>query len=75
MSYEPPLKTKFLIKEGKPPVRPTYENRQAEMKVRYKDALLRLQNHMRWQAGLRECVKWIQAVEFKKKKFFDYVMR
>merc|ERR1719224_426191 len=30
---------------------------------------------MRWQGGLRECVKWMQNVEVENRKHFDFVMR
>lgn len=35
----------------------------------------RFQHHMRWQGGLRECVKWMQATEVENRKHFDFVMR
>lgn len=38
-------------------------------------AIDRFQNHMRWQAGLRECVRWIQDIEITKRKHYDFVMR
>jgi len=33
------------------------------------------QNQMSWQVGLRECVRWVQAEEFSKRDFFDFVVR
>lgn len=35
----------------------------------------RFQNNMRWLAGLRECVKWMNAEEYQQKKFYDLVVR
>ena len=30
---------------------------------------------MRWLGGLRECVKWIQAMEYEQRIFYDLVVR
>ena len=72
---EPPLQNRFLVKSGKPPVGPVASLRRAPAAIRYKNAFERVQSHFRWQSGLRECVKWVQDVEFKTRSFFDFVMR
>ena len=41
----------------------------------FSGSLRRFQHHMRWQGGLRECVKWMQNVEVENRKHFDFVMR
>jgi len=33
------------------------------------------QNLMHWQAGLRNCVKWVEAHEIRHKLFYDFVVR
>lgn len=38
-------------------------------------AEVRWQNNMRWLAGLRECTKWVQAVELQQKWFYTTVVR
>ena len=38
-------------------------------------AKARFQNHMRWQASLRECVKWVMDIEFDRGFFYDFVMK
>lgn len=35
----------------------------------------RFQNNMRWLGGLRDCVKWVQYMEFKQRMFYDLVVR
>jgi hypothetical protein len=35
----------------------------------------RFQNNLRWMAGLRECVKWMQAAEQEQGFFYDLVVR
>lgn len=43
--------------------------------VEVEPAAVRWQNNMRWLSGLRECVKWIQAVELQQKWFYTTVVR
>lgn len=38
-------------------------------------ASVRFQNNMRWLGGLRDCVKWMQDVEFEQRQFYDLVIR
>ena len=43
--------------------------------VEIEPAAVRWQNNMRWLAGLRECTKWVQAVEYHQKWFYTTVVR
>jgi hypothetical protein len=35
----------------------------------------RFQKNMRWMAAVRDCVKWVQQVEYEQRSFFDVVVR
>jgi hypothetical protein len=70
---EPPKQAKFVVNGGVPPVHPS--NPVGNRRIDRKRAAERLQSHMIWQSGLRECVRWMQAVEVASRTFFDFVMR
>lgn len=70
---EPPTQKTFLVRPEGSPV-----SAQNLTGIEEKDrayAYERFQNHMRWQNGLRECIKWVQAVEVAHKFHYDFVMR
>ena len=69
----PPLSKDFLMFPGEPPVAPVTLTRDPEKDLN--SASKRFQSHMRWQSGLRECMRWIDEVEVEKRIFFDYVIR
>mmetsp|Transcript_11101 Transcript_11101/g.10036 ORF Transcript_11101/g.10036 Transcript_11101/m.10036 type:complete len:201 (-) Transcript_11101:1560-2162(-) len=35
----------------------------------------RFQNNMRWLSGLRDCMKWVQKIEYEQQMFYDLVVR
>ena len=75
---EAPKRNKFVLTSNTIPVCPVGKNYceyRALTKRGEKSALERFQNHMRWQANLRECMKWVQAIELDEHMFFDHVMR
>jgi len=41
----------------------------------FEPAASRFQNNMRWLAGLRDCVKWVQHEEYRLGIFYDLVVR
>lgn len=75
---EAPRRKKFVLTSKIVPVCPVGRNYceyRALTGKGQKNALERFQNHMRWQANMRECMKWVQAIEVDEQMFFDYVMR
>lgn len=50
-------------------------NKQAHNDAGVEPASVRFQNNMRWLAGLRDCVKWVQDVEYEQGIFYDLVIR
>lgn len=71
---EPPKRSNFPL-TGLNPVCGFQSSNCTEKDRQTEYATSRFQNHMRWQAGLRECVKWMQAVEYDGRHFYDFVMR
>lgn len=70
---EPPKRTSFVL-TGLNPV--CIRHNTCDQKERQTElAKARFQNHMRQQASLRECFKWVQDVEHSRRHFYDYVVR
>jgi hypothetical protein len=67
---EPPMQENFTI-TGKVPV----ENFNDRALRKPGNAKARFMSHMRWQSGLRECMRWVQENEVREDRLFKFVMR
>ena len=72
---EPPPRWVFHVVDGIVPVKDKPFTGHDGPKTNFESAASRFQNNMRWMAGLRECVRWLQLQEFKQKWFYDIVVR
>ena len=72
--FEKPGVKEFLTYK-KPPVFPAFQNKFVNGTLDSRAAFRRFQNHMRWQSGLRECMKWVQHTEVEQGRHYDFVMR
>ena len=77
----PPIQSHYEIVNDMIPVSDKVVHKSADIdKSEYpKDGIekasIRFQNNMRWLAGLRECMKFVQSLELKEKSFYDLVVR
>jgi hypothetical protein len=70
---EPPIASKYPSRDPWPPVcatKPSHDSVKDE-----RSAWRRFHSHLMWQAGLRQCVLWVQQNEVKKRRFFDFFVR
>ena len=76
---EPPIQNKYTLTSiDTVPVSAPYDISDRDKKLKksqFDRAFDRFQSHMRWQAGLRECMKWVQEIEILERNIFDFVMR
>jgi hypothetical protein len=74
--FEEPAQRNFSVRNNKYPVTDkTGPDHEAVTKLGYEPAAIRWQNNMRWLAGVRECVRWIQKTELEQRWFYDVVIR
>ena len=71
VQYAPPAQNHYPLLGNRIPV--------TEKKISgfatVESAASRFQNNMRWMSTLRECVKWVQAEEYKQRRFVNYIVR
>jgi len=74
---EPPAQNNFTVRGRRVPVfnKTGPSDFFPNVTVTVEPAFDRWQNNMRWLAGLRECTKWVQAVELEQKWFYTTVVR
>ena len=77
VNLSPLTQSNYTIRDGKVPVGDkTGPNGEGLPTVGdFEPAADRFQNNMRWLAGLRDCVKWVERSEYERKWFYDVVIR
>lgn len=74
--FEEPAQKNFSVRNNKYPVTDkTGPDHASVTKLGYEPAAVRWQNNMRWLAGVRECVRWIQKTELEQRWFYDVIIR
>jgi hypothetical protein len=69
--YLSPPKRAYPVQGDKVPV----ANKMVSGIAGMESAATRFQKNMRWMSAVRDCVKWVQEVEFRQRWFFDAIVR
>jgi len=75
VKLEPPTRYEFHVIDGQVPVKDKAYTGHDGPRSNFEPATSRFQNNMRWMAGLRDCVKWVQIIEESQGWFYDIVIR